>query len=317
MSKIVREIFNHKEFEGRPPVLVDIGASGEIHDVWKVIAPYSICLAFDADTRDFSVDESGDSGFFRLFRINRIVSDKETSKSDFWLTKYPHCSSSLEPDVRSVSNWAFGKYFEVEEKIQLSSVTLEKALDSCGLDYIDYFKTDSQGTDLRIFASLPDRMQSDITVAEFEPGIIDAYQGEDKLHSLMSFMDEKPFWVQDMKTKGSHRIRMHDFERLNGIQKKFIAGFIPMSPGWCEISYFNSFSGSNNLRNLLLGWIFAINRGEFGFAFELISQAKQLSDDPIIQKIENYTNRKLFWTHGSFVRKGFLSILKRLFSRVG
>ena len=64
--------------------------------------------------------------------------------------------------------------------------------------------------------------------------------------------------------------------------------------GWCEISYFNLFSGRNTLRNLLLGWIFAIKRGELGFAFELISQAKQLSDDPIIQKIENYTKSKFF-----------------------
>ena len=32
-------------------MLVDVGASGQMHKKWKQIAPYSVCLAFDADIK--------------------------------------------------------------------------------------------------------------------------------------------------------------------------------------------------------------------------------------------------------------------------
>jgi hypothetical protein len=44
-----------------PPILVDIGASGSLQKQWRALAPFSICIAFDADTRDFQVRESADS----------------------------------------------------------------------------------------------------------------------------------------------------------------------------------------------------------------------------------------------------------------
>ena len=46
-------------------------------------------------------------------------------------------------------------------------------------------------------------------------GIIDEYDGEDKLYQLMGYMDKKPFWVTGMQIKGSHRIDQDDFLTLN------------------------------------------------------------------------------------------------------
>lgn len=68
---------------------------------------------------------------------------------------------------------------------------MKDVLKSINIDYIDWFKTDTQGTDLRIFASLGDELINKILVAEFEPGIIDAYKGEDKLYKIMEFFDKK------------------------------------------------------------------------------------------------------------------------------
>ena len=44
----------------------------------------------------------------------------------------------------------------------------------------DWFKTDSQGTDLRLFKSIGETLIPKIIVAEFEPGFINSYLGEDK-----------------------------------------------------------------------------------------------------------------------------------------
>ncbi len=50
---MINKILSRPEITGDPPVLLDIGASGEIHKNWKFIAKHSICVAFDADKRDF------------------------------------------------------------------------------------------------------------------------------------------------------------------------------------------------------------------------------------------------------------------------
>src|ERR1043166_8049139 len=103
--ELIKKILEQSCFQAMPPVLVDIGASGAIHPEWKSIAPFSICLAFDADDRDFSSDTSN-SGFRKLILVNSIVSDKEDAETDFYLTTSPHCSSTLEPLNEELSNWS-------------------------------------------------------------------------------------------------------------------------------------------------------------------------------------------------------------------
>ncbi len=51
--EILKRILKRKEFIDNPPVLLDIGASGDLNQKWEILAPYSIGVAFDADDRDF------------------------------------------------------------------------------------------------------------------------------------------------------------------------------------------------------------------------------------------------------------------------
>lgn len=64
--KIIDTVLSSSYFENKPPVLFDVGASGEINKKWSTIAPYSICIAFDADDREFDVSEKQVSGFKKL-----------------------------------------------------------------------------------------------------------------------------------------------------------------------------------------------------------------------------------------------------------
>ena len=61
---MIDKILSRPEFQTEPPVLVDIGASGQLHGRWKAFAKYAVCIAFDADDRDFGYVES-ESGHFR------------------------------------------------------------------------------------------------------------------------------------------------------------------------------------------------------------------------------------------------------------
>ena len=284
----------HDALQTNPPVLVDIGASGTIHETWEPIAKYAICIAFDADSRDFEICESEDKGWRKLYSMNRLVASEAAEEMDFYLTHSPHCSSSLAPDKEALTPWAFCSLFEVEKIVKIPSVDLQSALLKVEVDYIDGYKTDSQGTDLRIFNSLPTEIIDKMLIAEFEPGIIDAYKGEDKLHHLLAHMEKEPFWISKMEIKGSQRINHLDFKSLNYFQQRGIGSFLKMAPGWCEISYLNKMEQSEmTLREYFLAWVFASLSAEHGFALFVAKKGYELFGDKLLLNLQNKSMKEL------------------------
>ena len=263
--KIISTILESDYFLNRPPILIDIGASGGINRKWKIIAPYSTCIAYDADDRDFQINEITNSQFKRLITFNRIISDEQSTYLDFYLTKSPYCSSLLEPDLEKLKPWVFHPLFEVEKKTNLSAITLTESLRQAEIDYVDWFKTDTQGTDLRLFRSLPSEVSKNILAAEFEPGIIDAYHGEDKLYMIMQEMHEREFWLSSMNVKGTQRLNADYIDKIGAFKSKRI---FRRSPCWAEVTYLRQpFPGSE--RQLLLQFVFALLEEQYGFALEL------------------------------------------------
>jgi hypothetical protein len=313
MKSIIKKIMAHPSIRERPPVLIDIGASGHLHKQWKSIAPYSICVAFDADTRDFAVSKSEDKGWKKLYLFNRLVATKTTDNVDFYLTKSPHCSSSLPPNNDSLESWSFSQLFQVEKIVKMTTIELQAALAQIGIDYIDWFKTDSQGTDLRIFDSLNEKIRDKILAAEFEPGIIDSYIGEDKLYNLMAYMDKRPFWISHMEIKGSHRIHKRYLSSLNLIQRRSIGSFLKEAPGWCEITYLNSLhNDDNSCREYLLAWIFASLIGEHGFALHTAEKGAFKFQEPLFSELCTASSKALSSGYLKFAVKAVSKIARFL-----
>jgi FkbM family methyltransferase len=274
---IIDKILSLPELIENPPVLVDIGASGSIHKEWKKFAKYAVCLAFDADEREFGYISDESKGFKKLFIYNSLVSSNNGDTTDFFLTNSPYCSSTLEPDVNALKDWAFASKFEISKKVTVKNTTLTKVLLDVGIQKIDWLKTDTQGIDLSIFSSLPVEIQKKALIVELEPGIIDSYKGEDKLYKVFEYFDGLPFWLGAMTVKGSQRLREDDVEGLHlpeGL-KKFLYYSHKSSPGWAELKYFNDFSEELSLRDHLLGWVFAILEKQFGYALTIALHGRE------------------------------------------
>ncbi len=295
---IIDQILACPLLSAAPPVLVDIGASGEINPKWKAIAKYSICIAFDADDREIGYAVNESSEYRKLYVFNSLVSDRESAGADFYLTSSPYCSSLLEPDHQSLDKWNFGDLFHVNNIAKMKTVTLPTALREIGVSKIDWFKTDSQGTDLRLFSSLGEEGMRKTLMAEFEPGIIDGYKGEDKLHMLMSFMDKRPFWMNDIKICGTQRLSQEAiYKQFPGYNGKQAHGLpFRISPCWAEVSYFNQFGIEAlylDLRDFLLGWVFAVIDGQHGFALDIALQGKQRFNETFFDMLVQYSTAEV------------------------
>jgi hypothetical protein len=292
---IIDRILSLPQLVEHPPVLVDIGASGSIHKEWKAFAKYAICLAFDADEREFGYISDESKGFRKLLIYNSLVSAKEGDNIDFYLTASPYCSSTLEPDGKALEDWAFASKFDITKKVRVKNITLTKVLTDVGIQKIDWLKTDTQGIDLSIFSSLPLEVQKTALVVELEPGIIDSYKGEDKMYKVFEYFEGLPFWLGAMTVKGSQRLRENDVEglHLSDRLKKFIYYSHKTSPGWAELKYFNNFSGDLSQRDHLLGWVFATLEKQFGYALTIAHHGRERFATPIFNEMVKYSEKNL------------------------
>lgn len=298
-KQIIAKVLLRKEFADNPPVLLDIGASGKTYEPWNEIAKYSICVAFDADAREIKHIEDGSGGYKKIYVYNKIVTSSNNKEEYFYLTKSPYCSSLLEPNIISLADWSFGDLFSVEKVAKIKTVNLNQALTELNIKQIDWFKTDSQGTDLRLFASLNSGIINKILAADFEPGIIDAYTGEDKLGTLLSYMDKLPFWVDEMKLPKTVRIKKETKKLLSekvGNQIENNLNYILKSSPFCaEISFLNNFKSFENfnLRDFLLMWTIAYLKKQYAFALEIASMGTEKFNDEVFDELKDVIIKKI------------------------
>lgn len=310
---MLSQIFKHPALLEKPPVLIDIGASGALHKRWRKIAPYAICIGFDGDTRDFAYSTSENQGYKKLYLYHTLVAEKAQEKATFYLTVQPHCSSLLPPDAEGLRYMAWAKRFEVAKTIEMPATDLPTVLSTLGLEYVDWFKTDSQGIDLRLFQSLPTHVQQNVLVAEFEPGIINAYIGEDKMHQILAYMQtHKQFWLADLEIKGSARISPEELQKVSKSRfwQKLLMFSLPNSADWGEMLYLNTLEHTSKptIRDFLLSWIIAIENKQAGWASIIARRAQEMySEELLFPKMVRYAHNRM-WRN--IWRVGFLPALK-------
>lgn len=314
---LIDRILQTPEFFHQPPVLVDIGASGAIHKKWKRIARYATCIAFDADERDFEVPGSAKTPYGKLLIKRSLVADQIENNRPFYLTVSPHCSSLLPPHTTALADWAYAPIFQVVKQAQLNTVTLENVLTEFNISYIDWYKSDSQGIDLRLFKSLPASIQQQIIVAEFEPGILDAYIGEDKLKDILQYLEsDGKFWLADLQIKGTVRIPHHHFEQIvpNRFLQKLLSHTGKIAPGWAEMTWFNNFKKPmpQQKRSLYLGWVCATLQKHHGFAYTLACQGKELFGDTLFDQMQQHSKTRLRLNLFSF--RYFTLLYRKMFN---
>jgi FkbM family methyltransferase len=291
--ELVERILSGPELTAEPPVLIEVGASGGTNAKWRALAPYSICIAFDPDTRAMQAVHAETSGYRRLHIVPAAAAADDVSEAEFHLTRSPYCSSRLRPDAAALGNWSFARLFDVERTVRVPCVGLQKALRDAGVSRVDWFKSDSQGTDLRLFQSLGEALCLRTLAVEFEPGIIDAYEGEDKLSAVLAAMDRPEFWLCDLDIRGTLRMSPEEAGRLEDGRTGLLSTVLRSSPGWGEMTYLNTFHGSGpfSKRDWLLGWVIASTSDQHGFALDLARRAGAATSESVFGELARDSER--------------------------
>lgn len=292
MKNIVNDLLSSL---GIHPVLVDIGAGGALPQIWDRIASSSIYMGFEPNEKEIPAIPTG--RFYKEIMVNKAVTcDPQKNSVLFYLTKSPACSSTLRPDEKSLANFLFYDLFTVEREAVVGAATFDSILASRSLPCVDWFKTDSQGTDLRLFNSLKDEIRSRVLAVDIEPGLIDAYIGEDLFVDVHRNLTQNGFWLSDLNIGTAVRMRKSTLQEVvsahNDINYHVLENRVKKSPGWCEARYLRSLEWLAQKgfakRDYILLWAFAFLDDQLGFALDIAYEYERIfGQDEIARLMKN------------------------------
>ncbi|MFA6224306.1 MAG: hypothetical protein WC647_18555 [Desulfomonilaceae bacterium] len=310
-----RELNNVLKTFSIEPVLIDIGASGQPPELWEAIASQSLYIGFDPDLREMRDIPGGK--FARTIILNEAVtSNPEQTETKFYLTQSPHCSSTLPPDNESLANYLFSDLFAVQKEVSVNASSLNAAIDRLGLKGVDWFKTDSQGTDLRLFQSLDDNLRNRVLAIDIEPGLIDAYQGEDLFIDAHRALLGQGFWLSKLDVKGTVRLKRTTFQAVVKRHPKFtdtlVYSSVQASPGWCEASYLRTLASIQERdaqsRDYTLLWVFAMIEKQWGYGLDIaLAYDAQFGPDDISKQMSEFPLKQIYRNN-----RNFRTLAKRL-----
>lgn len=299
--KLLERIFAEPELRAAPPVLLDVGAAGGINRAWRQIAQYSIGVGFEPDSREAAPLDAARGMFARWIFCRALAVPEKTvdGKAALHLTQSPQCSSVLSPDSEALSEWAFSDFFRIVETRSLPATTLRDALAAENIDRVDWLKCDTQGLDLRLFRSLPTEWRARMQAVEFEPGLMDAYHGEDRLTDVLMAMVNEPFWMSDLDVGRTARGRSELLRKyLGSAGVKWVRRLGPLAPGWANVRFLRDVairSESLDRRAYLLNWVFAMITNQDAQALTVAALGRERFGGEIFESMATASVRSLRW----------------------
>jgi FkbM family methyltransferase len=258
-----------------PIGIVDVGAAGAPHPNLAAIASISTYLGFDPDLR--SPQTGNNFGFQKYSMINRAVTPREQASVMFHLTRFPECSSVLQPDLDQTRSYAIGDYFETLGQSSVPAITLDAAIEQAGLHHIDWLKLDTQGTDFDLLTSLSSARFDQLLIVEVEPGVAPFYHGENTVAQIHAHMLQNGFWLAHLSQQRFPRISVDTIRSL-GLTEADIS-LLDSNPFALELRYCRSieFLKSRNFtaRDYLALWFVAMANHHTGYAIEVATAARQ------------------------------------------
>ena len=192
-------------------MLVEVGASGGTHQAWRALAPHAICIAVRSRSPRSRRRQSESGGYRKLHVFPAAAVADDRTEAELHLTRSPYCSSLLEPDPEVARGLGVRAAVRGGADRARPCMPLRRALEEAGVARVDWFKTDSQGTDLRLFQSLdpsipPARAGGRVRA----PASSTPTAARTSCRRALDAMDREGFWLAALAIHGTARLPAED-----------------------------------------------------------------------------------------------------------
>ena len=298
--------------------LMDIGASGEKFKPFENLIPVSNFIGFDPDSRDIRIDKEK---YERksIFFNKAITSLPQQKEVIFYLTKSPHCSSTLKPVIKNLNQWPYAKLFEVVKEVSVPCMTISEALKEANLDHIDWLKIDSQGTDLRIIESIPNNIFNNMIACDVEPGLYEHYENADLFPKIHMSLINKGFYLADLNLQKQPRISESNWNSLQTRNsslkfRELINQSLKCSPTATEARYIRTIPSAIELnydyKKFLIMWAISLSTGNLSYAYDIASEIEKNFSSKVSQSKLTEQTYKIIALEGE--KKAYINFLNKL-----
>jgi FkbM family methyltransferase len=151
--------------------------------------------------------------YYDLEYVNCALSER-SGMGQLYVTEGPGACSLLEPNINSLGKfpYMFGGVdfisgFRVTEKSPVVLSTLDDVVEEKGVEYIDYLKLDTQGTELKILKGSKDLLsRHGVSVIKCEVLFQELYKEQSYFSDIDQFLRENGFMLMDIRFGSEHTV---------------------------------------------------------------------------------------------------------------
>jgi len=267
MSSAIDKLFSDLELH---PVLMDVGATGEIPALWTELAPHSTYVG---------VGPSSESGnyFRQTHSIEKIVTPDHAEIVFLHLMRNPIYSSLLEAHPQAITDF-LDPHLQPAGEIPLASTTVDEIATDLALPGIDWLHTNINGVDVPIFQSLSRHLKPTVLALDSCLDVVDLYQNQQSGVARYPELLHEGFWLSRTFVDGPIKMRQASLAKLQSLDpslnRQFIIDHHRRTPGWIFVRFLRTLEflarRDSPRRDYALLWTFALLDNQFGFCTDLL-----------------------------------------------
>lgn len=195
----------YSQFINTPIIVVDVGADGGVHEI-EGLASISDVHAFEPRKESYDALVSGDKklvqhdgkAYSNITYHNDALAGKQ-GEHKLYITKIPQASSLLEPNMDVVFRvrGSDDETLVVVGHENVNAIRLADFMENASLDWIDYIKIDTQGTELDILIGSKEILPQ-ISVILMEVEFVTLYKNQPLFEDCVSQLWEHGFRFLDL-----------------------------------------------------------------------------------------------------------------------
>jgi FkbM family methyltransferase len=179
-----------------PIVLIDVGSSGGLKANWKSVDTCLTVIGFEPDRRAFDALSTKNSST-QLKYLNTALSE-HAGVVDFYLTKKQQLSSVFRSMHKFLDRYPNSDRFDIIEVVKIDVDSMYNQLRSAGINYVDFIKLDTQGSELLILKGAKDFLVDSVFGIETEVEFSQIYEGQPVFADVDSFLRGLGFELFDL-----------------------------------------------------------------------------------------------------------------------
>lgn len=189
----------HSAFERHPLVLADVGARGGLKKDWRTARRHLRLLGFEPDVDECRRLEEGARTGGTGDRFFQIAAHNSRGTVPIYVARDRGLTSMFEPDRAFLDAFPEADRFDIVDRRQIDTDTLDNVLAAHGIEDVDFIKADTQGSELFVLEGAARALAGPVVGVEVEVEFTPIYCNQPLFADVDRFLRDLGYFLFDLR----------------------------------------------------------------------------------------------------------------------